>query len=171
MNKTYETKDDFVNEIFEHSEAVIKEDWTGCNSFWTSKEVENGIMMVEHSSTGTGTKRGFKSKEELEKEFISIGSFLEKGNFVGRFFRRTKNVLEGDKEYLPINHSIFALYENDGTIIAVKQVNGQTVFDVISKKFTLDGNYEFYGSQKQNFDNKKTINKEIVRQLNKKMME
>lgn len=159
------TVDDFLDELFEHSEAVLKEDWTGCNNFWTSKEVENGIMMVEHTLTGTRSKKGFKSKEELEKEFISIESFLETGNFIGRFFRRTKNIFEEDKEYLPINHSIFALYEKEGTILAVKQVDEKTVFDIIPKRYTLDGNYEYYGEQKVSYDNKKAINKEIVKHL------
>ena len=157
--------DDFVNEIFEHSEAVLKEDWTGCNNFWTSKEAENGIIMIEHTLTGTRSKKGFKSKEELEKEFISIESFLEKGNFIGRFFRRTKNISDEDKEYLPVHHSIFALYEKEGTILAVKQVDEKTVFDIIPKRYTLDGNYEYYGEQKVSYDNKIIINKEIVKHL------
>ena len=72
---------------------------------------------------------------------------------------------EDDKEYLPVNHNVFALYELDGIILAIKQKDGKTVFDIIPSQLTRDGNYELYGSQRVSFDNKKAINQEIVKHL------
>ena len=147
--------------------GVFFEDWDGCNNFWTFKEAENGIMMTEQPLNGKGMKRGFKSKEDLDKEYISLSSFLKKGTYIGKFFRRTKNIYEDDKKYLPVNHSVFALYNLEGTILSIRQDDDRTVFEIISKRYTRDGNYEFYGAQKCNYDNIRIINKEIVKQLKK----
>ena len=159
--------DNFLDDLFENNEGIIKEDWTGCNNFWTSKEAENGIIMVEQSLTGTGIKRGFKSKNNLDKEFISLSSFFEKGKYVGKFFRRTKKIYDEDIEFLPVNRNIFALYEYEGTILVVKRTDERFMFNIISKRYTRDENYEYYGVQRCGYDDVKTINKEIVKQLKK----
>ncbi len=140
-------------------------DWTGCDSFWTLKETDKGITMNEHSLTGQGIQKEYESREDISEEFISLNSFLENGKYIGRFFRRTKLVNPEDKGFLPVNHNIFALYENSGTILAIKNSNGKNEFRVISKKYTEDNNYEYYGEEKPSYDNEKEIKKAITKQL------
>lgn len=161
------TMDEFLDDVFAlgSNNGAFREEWSGCKNFWTCAENEDGIIMSEHILNEEAAEKEFKSQEELEKEFISINSFLENANYVGKFFRRTKRIYEDDKEYLPVNHNVFALYELDGIILAIKQKDGKTVFDIIPSQLTRDGNYELYGSQKVSFDNKKEINKEIVKHL------
>lgn len=163
------TIDEFLDDVFAlgRNNGAFREEWSGCKNFWTCAENEDGIIMSEHILNEEAAEKEFKSQEELEKEFISISSFLENANYVGKFFRRTKSIYEDDKEYLPVNYNVFALYELDGIILAVKQKDGKTMFDIIPSQLTRDGNYELYGSQRASFDNKKAINKEIVKQLKK----
>ena len=140
-------------------------DWTGCDSFWTLKETDNKIIMIERPLTGQGITKEYKSKEDIFKEFISLNSFLENGTYIGKFFRRTKLVNPEDKEFLPVNHSIFALYENSGTILAVKDSKGKAELIVIPKKYTEDNNYEYYGVKTISYDDDKEIKKAIIKQL------
>ena len=163
------TIDEFLDDVFAlgRNNGAFREEWSGCKNFWTCAENEDGIIMSEHILNEEAAEKEFKSQEELEKEFISISSFLENANYVGKFFRRTKSIYEDDKEYLPVNYNVFALYELDGIILAIKQKDGKTMFDIIPSQLTRDGNYELYGSQRASFDNKKVINNEIVKQLKK----
>ena len=130
-------------------------------------EDENGVVMHEHTLDGEGMEKRYESKVHAYQDFTSINFFLESATYIGKFFRRTKRVFNEDAEYLPVNHNIFALYELDGVILVVKSKNGKTVFDIISTQFTRDGNFEYYGSQKDTYNDKKAINKEIVKQLKK----
>jgi hypothetical protein len=160
--------DDIIAMAFERFYDLFPElnlDWTGCDSFWTLKETDKGIIMNECPLTGKGIQKEYESREDISKEFISLNSFLENGKYVGKFFRRTKLVNPEDKELLPVNHKIFALYENSGTILAVKDSNGKNEFRVISKKYTEDNNYEYYGDKKLSFDDEKEIKKAITKQL------
>lgn len=147
--------------------GAFKEVWDGCNNFWTCTEDKNGVVMHEHTLDGEGMEKRYESKVHAYQDFTSINFFLESATYIGKFFRRTKRVFNEDAEYLPVNHNIFALYELDGVILVVKPKNGKTVFDIISTQFTRDGNFEYYGSQKDIYNDKKTINKEIVKQLKK----
>lgn len=140
-------------------------DWTGCDSFWTLKETDKGITMNEHSLTGQGITKEYKSKEEISKEFMSLNSFVESGKYIGRFFRRTRIANPEDKEFLPVDHNTFALYENSGVILVVRNDNGKNVFRVISKRFTQDNNYEYYGEQKPSYDNEREMKRAITKQL------
>lgn len=160
--------DDIIAMAFERFYDLFPElnlDWTGCDSFWTLKETDNKIIMIERPLTGQGIQKEYESKEELSKEFVSLSSFLENGTYIGKFFRRTKLMNSEDKELLPVNHSIFALYENSGVILAVKDSNGKAEFRVIPKKYTEDNNYEYYGEERPSYDNEKEIKKAITKQL------
>lgn len=57
------------------------------------------------------------------------------------------------------------MYENSGTILAIKNSNGKAEFRVISKKYTEDNNYEYYGEERPSYDNEKEIKKAITKQL------
>ena len=160
--------DDIIAMAFERFYDLFPElnpDWTGCDSFWTLKETDKGITMNECPLTGKGIQKEYKSREDLSKEFISLNSFLESGEYIGRFFRRTRIVNPEDKEFLPVDHNTFALYENQGVILVVRNDNGKHVFRVISKRFTQDNNYEYYGEQRPSYDNKKETKKAITMQL------
>lgn len=160
--------DDIIAMAFERFYDLFPElnpDWTGCDSFWTLKETDNKIIMIERPLTGQGIQKEYKTREDLSEEFISLNSFLETGTYIGKFFRRTKLMNSEDKELLPVNHSIFALYENSGVILAIKNSNGKNEFRVISKKYTEDNNYEYYGEERPSYDNEKEIKKAITKQL------
>ena len=163
--------DDIIAMAFERFYDLFPElnpDWTGCDSFWTLKETDKGITMNEHSLTGQGITKEYKSKEEISEEFISLNSFLENGKYIGRFFRRTKIANPEDKEFLPVDHNTFALYENQGVILVVRNDNGKSVFMVISRRYTQDNNYEYYGEQKTSYDNEKEMKMAITKQLTHK---
>lgn len=163
--------DDIIAMAFERFYDLFPElnpDWTGCDSFWTLKETDKGITMNEHSLTGQGITKEYKSKEEISEEFISLNSFLENGKYIGRFFRRTKIANPEDKEFLPVDHNTFALYENQGVILVVRNDNGKSVFMVISRRYTQDNNYEYYGEQKPSYDNEKEMKMAITKQLTHK---
>lgn len=160
--------DDIIAMAFERFYDLFPElnpDWTGCDSFWTLKETDKGITMNEHSLTGQGIIKEYKSKEEISKEFMSLNSFVESGKYIGRFFRRTRIVNPEDKEFLPVDHNTFALYENSGVILVVRNDNGKNVFRVISKRFTADNNYEYYGETKISYNNEQETKKAITKQL------
>lgn len=167
--------DNFIDSIFGILEDIFKEtsqsidtleDWTGCNNFWTLEQEKNKITMIEHSLKGEGIKKEY-TNEEMGKEFIKLTDFLSTGKYIGKFFRRTILTREADREYLPVNHDVFVLYENEGVLLVVKKNNDKPIITIIDKRFTLDGNYEFYGVEKNSYDDKKGIKKEIIKQLAK----
>lgn len=151
--------------MFNGSKYDFKHDWTGCENFWTSKQAENGIIMVEETLSGKGIKKGYKSEEVLDNDFIKLSDFIKNGTYIGKYFRRTKLIYKEDKELLSVNHNIFILFENDGVLLSIRPVDDKAVFGIVPKKYTEDGNYELYGCQKISYNDVKKINKAIVKQL------
>lgn len=141
-------------------------DWTGCDSFWTLEQEKNRITMVEHPLKREGKRKEY-TKEEINNDFIKLTDFLSTGEYIGKYFRRTILTREEDREYLPVNHDVFALYKNEDILLVAKRNNGKPIITIIDKRFTLDGNYEFYGVEKNSYDDKSNVKKEIIKQLAK----
>lgn len=168
--------DNFMDSIFGILEDIFKEtsksdddllvDWSGCDSFWTLEQEKNKITMVEHPLKREGIKKEY-TEEEMGKEFIKLTDFLSTGEYIGKYFRRTILTREEDREYLPVNHDVFALYKNEDILLVAKRNNGKPIITIIDKRFTLDGNYEFYGVEKNSYDDKSNVKKEIIKQLAK----
>jgi hypothetical protein len=64
-------------------------------------------------------------------------------------------------------NNIFVQVDKIVKMGVVKRNNGKPIITIIDKRFTLDGNYEFYGIEKNFYDDKSNVKREIIKQLNK----
>lgn len=147
-------------------------DYSGCDQFWVSIIDDDGIKMREQSLYHDYEKK-YKDKESLEQDFISLLSFLEKGKYVGRYFKRTEPfVMESGREnksFVPDEYGLYdikaplVLYEYDGILLVYDP--DMNYFKIIEKRYTQDGKYEYYGKQNDEYMDKSAIYQAVLKQL------
>lgn len=138
----------------------------------------NGVNFELESSTNhlkEADYRTYNSKKMLDNEFTSLIDFLNKATFVGRKFRRLKPIeVEGIKDYsytdiqLKLDGEVIVLFAMQDLFL-VKDMSYifKEKYELISSKYLLDCNYEFYGNKYIEYNNKALIYKEVVKQLKK----
>lgn len=169
--KSHESAKDNNNEI---------RDYSGCSSFWMSIIGENGIKMIEKSEIPSlASTKDIKNKQELDEQFIRLRVFLEKAEYVGKTFHRTKPIvnmsIDGtitkDMSYYggfsALGNSILVLYATKDHMIAVNnnELTGERSFSVISSKYIEDGNYKFEGEVNEEYRDKAELYQAIFKQL------
>ena len=175
-----------INEIIERHETEMKlkeegiKNYDGCDNFWISVVNEKGIEMLQKDYIPEleKTKR-YRSKEDADKRFIRLRLFLEKANYVGKYFTRTgyiKTVYPHGRTTMDMSynrtfsnrfHTTLVLYEYGDNMLSVIE-DGKTNerrFQVISHKYLDDGNYEFSGEVKNEYDDKAELYQAILKQL------
>lgn len=117
----------------------------------------------------------FSSKEELEKEFTSLYDFLNIATFVGKFFYRTTPIFYNsivDKSYIYNEKTIkylpryIILYATQDLFLA-KEIDNKfnEIYVLIDSRYTLDGNYAFYGKVFDEYKDKNKVYCEILEQI------
>jgi len=118
------------------------------------------------------------SIEKLNRDYIKLSDFLEKAIFVGRSFRRTKPIIDiyekQDNTYTDdsfasiINTQYIVLYAmQDLFLIKRKDAIHEDEYGLIDSRYTLDGNYEFFGPVYEEYNNKNRVYSEILEQISK----
>lgn len=162
------------------SEIESKEgqlDYSGCDQFWVSIIEEDGIRMTEQAFYYDYEKK-YKDKEKMEKDFVSLLTFLEKGTYVGRYFKRTEPlVMESgreDKSFVPDEYGLYdidaplVLYEYDGILLTVERNmvdRNRDFYKIIEKRYTKDGKFEYEGKQNDEYMDKSAIYQAVLKQL------
>ena len=174
-NTSTETLEQFreFRDLIRDSNTVEKKDYSGCSSFWISIITDEGIEMVEKSESGIYNDRKiFKTKEEMNKEFIRLRVFLENAKYIGQYYERM-DPIEGfafgrktsDTSYMC--STALALYatENNMILLSKNSHTKETRFIVISPKYLEDGRYKFYGEKHEEYNDPVELYQAIFKQL------
>lgn len=79
-----------IDSEIEDEEEFDYEAIRGCMSFWIATVDDSGIDMLEQKPVGfdfDAMTMHYDTKEEMEKDFISLTEFLAKAEFIGRRWR------------------------------------------------------------------------------------
>ena len=185
--------EELINSLIEEHEKDKKimetglKDYSGCDSFWMSIIEEEGIRMVEKNDFQLqNMEKVFRTKEEIDREFIRLRVFLEKAQYVGKYFKRTapldriepNGIRMRDINYNRGPVETLILYADDHLMLAIqtrKLLSYETKrFCIISPKYLEDGNYEIYGEVNNEYDDTGELYYAILKQLtdnkNKKLL-
>ena len=91
-----------------------KLDYSGTDSFWQLSTYDGVNLKLTECMASLKNVEAYKSKKDLDKDFVKLSQFLNKATFVGREFKRTKPtktstgkddrsymwLFDGDKAYL-----------------------------------------------------------------------
>ena len=142
-----------------------KKDYNGCSEFWTSIVSDNGIYMMEQSENKLFvTIFNYKSRKDLNKDFIRLSEFLGKAMYVGRYLKRTSQ-LDSNEVLMNEDNTVFVLYELNDLMLVNNRIDGYQRYKILPALFTEDGNYTYYGPYTSEFDNREEISGEIYRQV------
>ena len=161
-----------------------KLDYSGCTDFWICT-ITDGIFMKNGDGKYIKLEVINKYGERITKEctvkelgdnFISLTSFLEQAEYIGKKFKRTKP-LDGDFAYvhdefsIPEVDDVLALYKLDNLLLVYSRdgFNKKDYeYEILDTRYLEDGNYKFYGKENKEFKDKKTeIYQGIFNQMHK----
>ena len=162
-------------------------DYYGCKDFWIST-INDGIfpkngndkcITLEFADVVQGgiASKAFSSMDELNKEFISLRSFLQQGEYVGKNFKRTKP-LNGICFYMqnefsiPECDDILALYRYGDILLVYGRDGFNTIkpeYSLISAEFLEDGNYSFYGKKNKEYYDQEAVYEAVKKQVHTKV--
>jgi hypothetical protein len=155
------------NFLYLYSDVYKDYSWT--MKFWALSKKDKGYSLRAYVNKREVAQRDYESLEELNVDFISLSEFLEKAEYVGRYFKRTKPIGR-DKSYMQEDRSIFLLYLYDN--VAIYRIIEEDIFSgddyeeykVLSCRYLEDGNYEFYGDYIESFNDKAGVYNAIYEQ-------
>ena len=144
-------------------------DYSWIDEFWHLEKEDNGYSLRVYDNKEVDAERNYESLEELNVDFISLSDFLEKAEYVGRYFKRTKPI-GGDKSFMQEDRSIFLLYLYDN--VAIYRIIEKDIFSgddyeeykILSCRYLEDGNYDFYGDCIESFNDKAGVYNAIYEQ-------
>ncbi len=167
--------------LFDHLERfkLIRDiagqlDYSGTHSFW--KVFTDGETFEMVNCEVPYLKRSYSSLNELNKNFIRLSDFLKIAKFVGREFKRNKPI----KDYAGLDDNSFRQTKDNRTkyivlyatkeLFLIKRIdNLSDEYALINSRYTLDGNYEFFGPVYEEYRDTKKVYSEIFNQVSEQM--
>lgn len=174
----YENTEDEDFEIFNSLLDNLKKkhtDYSGTTSFWQLFTNDGSSIMMK--ACRSLLKKYYYTKESMEQDFIKLTDFLEYATFVGREFKRTKPVVidnniryskyKEDKSYMGNVDSFkyIVLYATQELFLIKRICNGKEEYGLINSKYTLDGNYVFFGEVYEEYKDKEKVYSEVFKQV------
>ena len=150
---------------FEQAEGDVDYSYTG--DFWVSIINNNSIELI-YQDPFSDIRKTFSSKQELEKSFTRLVDFLDKAKYIGRYFKRTSPINDGDHHdfgYTKEDNQVFGLYILGNRLLIKENLFGEYVYAFVSPRYLEDGNYTFYGEQDNSYNDKVAIYKAIHHQI------
>jgi len=152
-----------------------KIDYSGTDSFWQLYTINGINCKLCECRKLYGLERNYNSPEKINADFIKLSEFLNKATFVGRKFNRTKPIISMmnkiDKSYMSTDLDIYStkyivLYatQNLFLIKRIDRVLGEK-YALINSRYTLDGNYQFFGPVYDEYRDKNKVYQEILTQV------
>lgn len=150
-------------------EAYDQPTYAGCDSFWMLFVKENGIEMsekeasIEEPNPEITSKRLFENKEEMDKRFVSLDTFLDEAEFIGKKFKKPA------KLQIDIYTKRLLLYKTDTVWLTYEKnkLLGTEGFFIHSKSPSERLNYKTYGRVHKEFKDKSEIYFSVFKQLTK----
>ena len=175
---------DALNELNDQFSTLDGElDYSGADSFWqiiTNGEVYELRQIVQYSFE-TPMVITYHSLEELKKDFTSLREFLSIAKYVGQAFYRTKPVLTGtgkdDTSFIPsgipnLDREYILLYATKELFLVEEipspsesKMNFEPRLKLINSRYTLDGNYKFFGEVQNKYQDKNLLYQDILKQI------
>ena len=152
-----------------------RQDYSGTCSFWQLFTDGNEYTLYE-CETSLAIIKEYNSQQKLNNDFIKLSEFLKKATFVGRHFNRTKSITtttgKVDRSYMKINLGVheteyIVLYATQDLFLikSIDRILGEK-YALINSRYTLDGNYEFFGPVYEEYRDTNKVYKEILEQVN-----
>lgn len=145
--------------------------------FWQLSTEDGQTISLTICTPYIGNKNiVYHSIERMNQDYIKLSEFLEKATFVGRKFRRTKPIINTDGEEdltytkdslaTVINTQYIVLYATQ-ELFLIKRIDmmHKDEYSLIVSKYTLDGNYEFFGPVYEEYKDKNKVYTEILEQV------
>jgi len=144
-------------------------DYSGTDDFWQIF-VSNDITMIRCNLIQIVRK--YKSKTDMEEDFIRLSDFLERSVFVGREFRRTKPTKtasgQDDKSYMDGSTIKYIVLYATQDLFLIKWLGlNEDKYALVNSRYTLDGNYEFFGKVYEEYRDTRKVYSEIMEQIEK----
>lgn len=146
-----------------------RKDYSWADWFWHLRKTNDWYNISTITHLHIDEEREYNTLEDVNRDFISLMDFLEKAEYVGRYFKRTAPHIS-DGSYMEEDKSCFILYKlEDVAICKVISINvftgeDEERFEVLSGRYLEDGNYKYYGDVIDSFDDKVGIYNEIYNQ-------
>ena len=165
-----------IIEMYEETEELKgnNTDFSSRRSFWMSYVGEKGILMLEQTDEPEYTsKKAYRSKEDLDEDFIRLRVFLENAKYIGRNFKRTEPIYgldamtNEDVDTSYVNTDQLALYGNDDCILILSnnENDKSPKFSIVPYKYLDDGKYKFEGEVNNEYMDKAELYQAIFKQL------
>lgn len=151
-------------------------DYSGTNSFWQVFTADGQNYTMRECQKFDITQKDYNSIRELNKYFIKLSDFFKESTFVGREFKRTKPIKlsdgRSDRSYMLDFKTLpqtIVLYATKDIFLARRieklKLYGEDSYILINSRYTLDGNYEFFGPEYVGYRDKDKVYKEILEQV------
>ena len=150
-------------------------DYSHMNNYWLSFVDSNDINMLAWDCISASLYK-CKNKEELDKNFMKLTDFLEKAEYIGKYFKRTRPKYykstglintKGDIGYMKEDSRHLALFKlGNKLLIRTKDLyHEEFEINIIDPRYLDDGNYTFYGNFNKEFEDKKKVYRLIHNQI------
>ena len=158
-----------IQNLYRLGQSKGQVDYSGCNTFWVVDETEpsygQGITLVEKDNASL--KKSFKNIDELNEKFMDLREFLDDANYIGRYFKRTAKIDGRDISFMEEDNSTLVLFATDNQMLIQTNDSSGKEFKMLSSRYFEDGNFEYYGEQHDEYNDKEAVFHAIEKQLTK----
>lgn len=151
-------------------------DYSGTNSFWQIFTADGQSYIMFECQKFDIAQKEYNSIRELNKHFIKLSDFFKESTFVGKEFKRTKPIKlkdgRNDRSYMHDfkgHPQIIILYATKDLFLARRieksKIFGEDSYILINSRYTLDGNYEFFGPEYIEYRDKDKVYREILKEV------
>lgn len=159
---------DPARELREVLEQLEKEPFNetskGSNTFWILDVEEDGLKLIEQNIFSKQKTKKYKSKEELEKDFVSLRDFFSEAEYIGRHFLRTEP-LYGNMNFTIPDDQITVLYATKDLMLIENNIMGNKKFQMLPPRYLRDGKYTFYGEKNLEYLDTPELYQAIFKQI------
>lgn len=160
---------DPARELREVLDQLEKEDFNesskGATNFWVLSVEEDKLKLIEQNAFGKQKKKKYSSKDEMEKDFISLRDFFAQADYIGRHFIRTEPLSKENLNFTYPDDRITVLYATKDLMLVENEVMGQRLFEMIPPKYLRDGKYTFYGEKNLDYLDSPELYQAIFKQI------
>ena len=161
----FKGKDDITNLFNKLMNKTGSDDYSGMCDFW-SYIYHNGkttLVNTGYYDMLEPMTKSYDNEETMNEYFISLADFLKDAEYVGRHFRRTKqlgkyNILS----YRSDDIEPLLLYRKDNIMLVLYE---DSMYEMLSPVHSKDGNYEIYGEINDSYRDKQKIYMDILKQV------
>lgn len=149
-----------------YSENDNQYDYSGTNCFYQLFINDRGYSLISSDINSPNRVKTYPNASIIKKDFISFLDFIKEAKYIGRYFRRTKEVNKGNTSFIDNNFETLVLYATDYAMI-VKTNFQQPRFEIVSKRYIADGNFEYYGNAEKEYEHPEILFRDIINQIQK----